>query len=146
MKRIVVFGATSAIAHACARIWAARGCQLFLVGRNPAKLTAVLQDLEVRAGATDRVRAQAADLDDVAAHEALIANAAAAMGGIDIALIAHGTLPDQAACAADPSRALREIHTNAVSVVSLATLLARGFEAQRAGQLAVIASVAGDRG
>jgi hypothetical protein len=146
VKRIVIFGATSAIAQACARIWTARGCRIFLVGRNPAKLTAVLQDLDVRAGGPGRIHAEAADLDVLAAHEALIAKAEAAMGGIDVALIAHGTLPDQAACANDATAALREIQTNALSVISLATLLARGFEARGAGQLAVISSVAGDRG
>jgi decaprenylphospho-beta-D-erythro-pentofuranosid-2-ulose 2-reductase len=146
VKRIVIFGATSAIAQACARIWTARGCRIFLVGRNPAKLTAVLQDLDVRAGGPGRIHAEAADLDVLAVHEALIAKAEAAMGGIDVALIAHGTLPDQAACANDAAAALREIQTNALSVISLATLLARGFEARGAGQLAVISSVAGDRG
>jgi short-subunit dehydrogenase len=146
VKRIVIFGATSAIAQACARIWTARGCRIFLVGRNPAKLTAVLQDLDVRAGGPGRIHAEAADLDVLAVHEALIAKAEAAMGGIDVALIAHGTLPDQAACANDAAAALREIQTNALSVISLATLLARCFEARGAGQLAVISSVAGDRG
>jgi decaprenylphospho-beta-D-erythro-pentofuranosid-2-ulose 2-reductase len=68
VKRIVIFGATSAIAQACARIWTARGCRIFLVGRNPAKLTAVLQDLDVRAGGPGRIHAEAADLDVLAVH------------------------------------------------------------------------------
>jgi decaprenylphospho-beta-D-erythro-pentofuranosid-2-ulose 2-reductase len=146
MTRILIFGATSAIAQATARIWARRGHRLFLVGRDPAKLAALVADLDVRAGAPGRMQGRQADLDDLPAHAALIAEANAALGGIDIVLIAHGTLPDQSRCAVDPALALKEIHTNALSVVSLCTLLGQQFEQQRAGQLAVITSVAGDRG
>jgi decaprenylphospho-beta-D-erythro-pentofuranosid-2-ulose 2-reductase len=146
MTRILIFGATSAIAQATARIWARRGHRLFLVGRDPAKLAALVADLDVRAGAPGRMHGRQADLDDLSAHAPLIAEANAALGGIDIVLIAHGTLPDQSRCAVDPALALKEIHTNALSVVSLCTLLGQQFEQQRAGQLAVISSVAGDRG
>jgi short-subunit dehydrogenase len=41
---------------------------------------------------------------------------------------------------------LAEIKTNALSVISLLTLIANRFEAKRAGSIAVISSVAGDRG
>ena len=34
-KKILVLGATSGIAEATCRIWAAQGAQLFLVARNP---------------------------------------------------------------------------------------------------------------
>jgi decaprenylphospho-beta-D-erythro-pentofuranosid-2-ulose 2-reductase len=146
MTRILIFGATSAIAQATARIWARRGHRLFLVGRDPGKLGALVADLDVRAGTPGRMQGRQADLDDLSAHAPLIAEANAALGGIDIVLIAHGTLPDQSRCAVDPALALKEIHTNALSVVSLCTLLGQQFEQQRAGQLAVITSVAGDRG
>ena len=69
-----------------------------------------------------------------------------AMGGIDIALIAHGSLPDQKACEASVAMTLKEIDTNALSVIALATRLAELFEGQGSGMLAVIGSVAGDRG
>ena len=146
MKRIVIFGATSAIAQATARLWARRGHRLFLVGRDPVKLSALAADLDVRAGAPGRVQQRQADLDDLAAHAGLVAEAQAALGGIDIALIAHGTLPDNTRCAVDPELALKEIHTNALSVVSLGTLLGELMARQHGGQLAVISSVAGDRG
>jgi decaprenylphospho-beta-D-erythro-pentofuranosid-2-ulose 2-reductase len=146
MKRIVIFGATSAIAQAAARIWVRRGHRLFLVGRNPDKLAALAADLDVRSGGDGRISAAQADLDDVARHDELIARASEVMGGIDIALIAHGTLPDQQRAAVDAALALRESHTNALSVLSLCTLLAERFERERRGQIAVITSVAGDRG
>lgn len=144
--RVLVFGATSAIAQAAARIWAARGARLHLVGRDPARLAAVRDDLAVRAGDPGRVSLAVADLDDVDRHDALIDAACAVLGGLDIVLVAQGTLPDQAACEADPALALHALHTNGVAVVALCARLAPRLQARRGGVLAVIGSVAGDRG
>ena len=65
---------------------------------------------------------------------------------MDTVLIAHGTLPDQPACEADYAVTLEAMTTNALSAISLLTRLANRFESQRRGTLAVISSVAGDRG
>lgn len=65
---------------------------------------------------------------------------------LDVALIAHGTLPDQKACEASVTMTLAEIDNNGLSVVALCTLLGNHFEAQGSGSIAVISSVAGDRG
>jgi NAD(P)-dependent dehydrogenase (short-subunit alcohol dehydrogenase family) len=146
MQKILIFGATSAIASACARRWIADGAALFLVGRNPDKLDALVADLGVRSGDPARVHAAQADLDDTATHPALFECAVAALGGLDIVLIAQGTLPDQAACAASAELSLKEIHTNALAPISLMTLAANRFDAQGHGALVVIGSVAGDRG
>lgn len=146
MAKIVIFGATSAIAAACAREWIARGDDLFLVGRNPNKLNAIMSDLAVRKGPDQIVAASRADLNDLSLHEPLVAQARQALGGIDVALIAHGSLPDQKACAASVETTMAEIKTNALSAISLLTLLANAFEREGKGTLAVIGSVAGDRG
>ncbi|MBI2306728.1 MAG: SDR family oxidoreductase [Rhodocyclales bacterium] len=144
MQKILIIGATSAIAEAAARQWAARGAALFLVARNAAKLDAIAADLIVRGAAKAGTRVM--DATDTAAHAAMLDAAVAALGGIDVALIAHGTLPDQQACAASVELTLHEIDTNGLSVVALATRLANLMEAQGSGSLAVISSVAGDRG
>jgi short-subunit dehydrogenase len=68
------------------------------------------------------------------------------MGGIDTVLIAHGTLSNQKACEQSVEETLEEINTNALSTISLLTLIANRFEAKQAGTIAVISSVAGDRG
>jgi short-subunit dehydrogenase len=146
MNKTLVFGATSAIAQATARRWIERGHSLCLVGRNSEKLQSVLADLQVRAGAAGRVTAIVADLDDTAGHAELMDNAVQALGGLDMVFIAHGTLPDNERCAQVVSITLREMVTNGLSAVSLATLAAQRFEAQGHGQIAVITSVAGDRG
>ena len=144
MKRILIIGATSAIAAACARLWAAQGACLFLVGRDDAKLEAIAADLLVRGAAA--VHHWQMDANDLPGHPAMIEAGVRALGGIDLVLIAHGTLPDQAACEADAGLALREFATNGSSVIALLTVLANQFEKQRSGAIAVITSVAGDRG
>jgi hypothetical protein len=144
MKRILVIGATSTIAGACARLWAAQGASLYLVGRDDAKLEALAGDLSVRGASS--VHRHRMDANDIPAHPAMLEAAVHALGGLDVALVAHGTLPDQAACEADAALALREFATNATSVIALLTALANQFARQRSGAIAVITSVAGDRG
>ena len=143
LERVVVFGATSAIAQAVARRLAVRGARLHLIGRDPAKLEAVRADLAARGAAS--VTIATADLDDLARHRGLIDEAERAHGAIDAALIAQGTLCDQAACQADFERTAAEWRTNFVAPASLAAELAGRFEARGAGTIAVLGSVAGDR-
>ena len=144
MQKILIIGATSAIAEASARLWAARGASLFLVGRRAERLEAIAADLRVRGAAA--VACHTLDACDIAAHGAMFDAALAALGAIDIALIAHGSLPDQRACEASVELTLKEIDANGVSVVALATRLGQILAAQRSGTLAAISSVAGDRG
>ncbi|MBK5914447.1 SDR family oxidoreductase [Rhodocyclus purpureus] len=144
MQKILVIGATSAIAEATCRRWAARGDALFLVARDAARLEAIAADLSVRGAAA--VGSFAMDATDFAAHAAMFAAAQAALGRIDVALIAHGTLPEQKACEASVEETLAAIEVNGTSVIALATRIGAQLEAQNSGVLAVIGSVAGDRG
>jgi decaprenylphospho-beta-D-erythro-pentofuranosid-2-ulose 2-reductase len=144
VRRILIVGATSAIAQAAARIWAARREALFLVARDPARLESIAADLVIRGAA--RVDHATMDVTETAAHARVIERAAASLGGLDTVLIAHGTLSDQRACEHSVRETLAEINVNGLSVVALLTVLANRFEAQRSGTIAVISSVAGDRG
>jgi decaprenylphospho-beta-D-erythro-pentofuranosid-2-ulose 2-reductase len=144
MAKILIIGAGSAIAQAAARHWAAQGASLFLLARAPDRLAVIAQDLQGR-GAIE-VGTGVLDANDLDAHEAALASARAALGGIDVALIAHGTLPDQAECSASVPQSLAEFATNGSSTIALMIRLANLLEAQGEGTLAVISSVAGDRG
>lgn len=144
MKRVLIIGATSAIAGACARLWAEQGSELFLVARNPEKLAQVAADLRIRGARA--VTTHPMEATDFAAHPAMLEHCLATLQQIDVALIAHGTLPDQQACERDVALALREFASNGTSVIALLTLLANQFKTQRCGSLAVISSVAGDCG
>jgi decaprenylphospho-beta-D-erythro-pentofuranosid-2-ulose 2-reductase len=141
---ILALGATSSIAEATLRLFAERGARFYLVGRNQDKLNAVAADLRTR-GASG-VATHAMDLDDTAAHPAMLAAAAQSLGVIEMALLAHGILGDQEEAEASYSATQAVFHTNFLSAVSLITWLANYFEPLGQGTLAVISSVAGDRG
>ncbi|SFS06333.1 Short-chain dehydrogenase [Granulicella pectinivorans] len=143
-KKILVLGATSGIAEATCRLWAAEGAALFLVARNEEKLAAVAADLKVRGASY--IGTAVADLDDTDQHPALLAHAINSLAGMDIAYLAHGILGDQTAAEQDFATAAQIIHTNFVSPVSLLTWLANYCVQRKSGVLAVISSVAGDRG
>ncbi len=144
MKKILIIGATSAIAAACARVWAQDKAEFFLVGRNTERLAQTADDL--RAHGASAVHTHALDLNQMEQHAAMLQACFDTLGSVDMALVAHGTLPDQAACQQDAALALREFSSNGLSVISVLTLLANRMEAQRSGVIGVISSVAGDRG
>jgi len=144
LRRVAIAGATSAIAQEAARCFARDGASLFLAARDPEKLSAVADDLRARGAA--QVETQRVDLADLERCRALPAEALARLGALDVLLVAHGTLPDQAACERDPEQALREISLNGLSAIALAASAASLFESQGSGCIAVITSVAGVRG
>jgi short-subunit dehydrogenase len=144
MSKILIVGATSAIAHETAKLYARAGAELFLVGRTTDKLDAVARDLQVR-GAS-RVETFLLDLNEFERHQELCDKVLSTLGGLDAVLVAHGTLPDQQQVQQDAAAAVKEFSTNCTSIVSLLTILANHFEKQKRGTIAVISSVAGDRG
>ena len=143
MRRILIVGATSAIAEATARLFAANGDALFLTARNQERLAAIAADLRIRGA---QAETYALDINRLDEHEPMLNEAVRRIGGLDAALIAHGTLPDQANCQQSVSATLEALQTNALSTIAILTLLANRFEQQGQGVLAVISSVAGDRG
>lgn len=144
MKKILIIGATSAIAENAARIWAKEGCSFFLVTRSQERLDVMCKDLIVLGAVV--VDGFCMDVTQFDQHEVMINAAYAFLGRIDVALIAHGTLSNQVACILSPQLTLQEMNINALSVISLLTLLANRFEERHSGMIAVISSVAGDRG
>lgn len=141
MQRVLIIGATSAIAEATARRYAERSAAVHLLGRQAARLETIAADLRTRGAKTS---IGVLDVNDHASHQRALDDAWTAMGGVDIALIAHGTLPDQAACDASVDLAMREFATNGTSTIALCAALA--LRLQAGATLTVISSVAGDRG
>lgn len=143
-RKILVLGATSGIAEATCRIWATEGASFFLVARNAEKLAAVAADLKTRGASY--VDTAVADLDDTDKHPALLAHAINSLTGMDIAYLAHGILGDQTHAEQDFNTAAQIVHTNFMAPVSLLTWLANFCAQRRSGTIAVLSSVAGDRG
>jgi len=144
MSRTLIIGATSAIAEATARKLAERAGSLYLVARNGERLAAAAADLAVRG--SPRLGSEVLDANDIAAHAAMLDRAERFLSGLDTVLIAYGTLSDQKACERSVELTLRELHTNALSVVALVTEIANRMAPRGTGTIAVISSVAGDRG
>ncbi|CAN5913064.1 SDR family oxidoreductase [soil metagenome] len=145
MKKIVVVGATSVLAEHCCRLWVQReACDLLLIARDGAKAGRIAEDLRVRSPAST-VEVLAMDFLDTAAI-GRAADQAAASGAVDIVLIAHGMMPDQRQVEADLTLCRETLEINAVSPALFAEAFARHLARAGRGTLAVIGSVAGDRG
>ncbi|MCE2645078.1 MAG: SDR family oxidoreductase [Burkholderiaceae bacterium] len=143
-ERLLIIGATSAIATAVARRYAGRKARIGLIGRRADALDALAADLGVRGAA--EVDAWVLDANDIARHSECLDAAWKRFDGVDHVLLAHGVLPDQAECQASVAAALASFDTNARSVLALLTDLANRFERQGSGAIGVISSPAGDRG
>lgn len=143
-KNILIIGATSAIAKATLRLYAEQNHNLFLVARNESLLQTIAEDAKIRGA--NQVESFACDLAVLTGHTTLLENVTTSYPKLDIVLIAHGTLPTQTECEKSVQNTLQEININAISTISLLTLLANTFEKQKSGSIAVITSVAGDRG
>lgn len=144
-RRILVVGGTSAIARACMKLWSASApTEFVLVGRDGERLDAVGADLVAR---SPRSRATSTVFEfspdgDIAALVDTIFDA----GPVDIALIAHGSLPDQGDVEGDLVAIRGALETNAMSPALFAEAIASRMLAQHGGRLGIISSVAGDRG
>lgn len=141
---IVIIGATSGIAQGVARLYAGKGWNIFLVARNTGALAAMASDLVAR-GAS-QTSTEVADLRDVSRHDEIVQRAKQFCGVIDVVLIAHGVLRNQEEIDNDPEQMLDVFNVNATSSISLLQRFGMILEAQRSGTLAIISSVAGDRG
>lgn len=145
-RHIVIIGATSAIAERCARRWAAEGtASIVLIARDLAKLQRVHDDLKARSPQTSLSVQVCGDFTDPVDMEAQL-ELASARYMPDMVLIAHGDLPDQLACQADLNKARHAIEVNGLSPVLWAEAAVRRLERAGRGTVAVIGSVAGDRG
>jgi len=144
-KRIVIIGATSAIAEHCARLWLKREpVDLTLVGRDAQRIQRVAIDLKVRSSESDIRIVQAGFMDPVAIN-ATVENIVQS-GELDVVLIAHGSLPDQADCQDDLKACREALDVNGISPVLYAEAFAKQMEKSNHGTIALIGSVAGDRG
>jgi decaprenylphospho-beta-D-erythro-pentofuranosid-2-ulose 2-reductase len=142
-EKVLILGALSGIAEACARRWAAAGATLTLAARSQAPLERLAEDLKVRGAAA--VHIVAADLADPASGLD-IPGLIAPMGGVDVVLVAYGTLTDEARAAGDLAYAAAQLQINFVSQARWCLSAAEVLRAQGHGVLLAIGSVAGDRG
>jgi decaprenylphospho-beta-D-erythro-pentofuranosid-2-ulose 2-reductase len=145
MRNILIVGATSAIAEQCARIWVRdSNVAMTLVGRDRAKLKVLCADLAVRSPGS-KFTTETLDFQDPIAIDAL-AKRTTRDGLVDVVLIAHGNLPSQEACERDVTLVSSTLSINGISPVLFAEAFAQQFAIANHGTLAIIGSVASDRG
>lgn len=145
MTRIVVVGATSGIAEQCSRLWLEKGpVEFILVVRDAARGEKIAADLRVRSPSST-IGVMTADFRSVIDIER-VADQTHAGGAVDIVLIAHGVLPETGACETDLALCRDMLDINAVSPALFAEAFARRFAAADHGTIAILGSVAGDRG
>jgi len=143
-RKIIIVGATSTIAEHCARLWIKNSTEMILIGRDRERLNVIANDLTVRNPAS-QISAHTIDFINPTAIKTLI-DKICADDTPDIALIAHGTLPEQTTCQTDLTAAKDAMEINGISPVLFAEAFATHFDKSNAGTLAIIGSVAGDRG
>lgn len=139
--RVLILGASSAIAAEVARRYARDGARLYLVARNAERLAALVEELEPAVAGHAVL-----DLCELERAPDCVDDAITALGGLDIALIAHGYLGDQLRSERELDEALRSFSVNLLSPVALLIPLANMLEIQGRGHIGVITSVAGVRG
>jgi short-subunit dehydrogenase len=138
-------GATSAIAEHCARIWVQdKSVDLTLVGRNVVRVERVAADLRVRSPQSV-IRVVQSDFLETSAIRITV-DGIVTQGDVDIVLIAHGSLPEQSDCQENLENCRDALEVNAVSPVLFAEAFAKHMDKANSGTLALIGSVAGDRG
>jgi len=144
-KKIVIVGATSAIAEHCARLWLQdQSVDLTLIGRDAGRTERVAADLRVRSPRSEIQILQAEFGNPCSIQDAV--DRVVAQGDVDVVLIAHGSLSEQTECQNDLQACRDALEINGVSPVLFAEAFARHMAAADHGTIALIGSVAGDRG
>jgi short-subunit dehydrogenase len=143
--KAVVLGATRGMGRAVARVLAARGERLFLLGRDPGALARSARDLELR-GAREPVGTAHCDLLDPSGFAPALDAADRALDGFNAAILSAGLFAPQDELETDP-RVRRDLlaadfaHSIEWCEAVRTRLLSRG-----GGTLCVFSSVAGERG
>jgi decaprenylphospho-beta-D-erythro-pentofuranosid-2-ulose 2-reductase len=144
MKKVIVLGATSAMAMEVQRLLARQGCEVLLIARSPQRLAEVRADLMIRGA--KQVLTYSADLASVQQHAAIFDYARHALPDFDTVLLAYGSMLDQSISQSSVDALLQELQINYVSATAILTLFGADLERRQTGCIAAITSVAGDRG
>ncbi len=140
-QTLLILGARSDIAQACAHEFAASGFDLILAARNSNTLASVKSDLEIR----HQISVHTAEFDaaDPLTHADFYNSLPVKP---DIVLYAIGYLGDQKTSKKKWGEMERVITSNYTGGVSILSIVANDFEDRNAGTIIGISSVAGDRG
>ncbi len=141
MPTLLVLGATSDMAVAIARKFAAARYDIQLAARNAGRLLPLQSDLAIRHSVTCTLHEF--DAAQPATHAAFYRSLPVRP---DVTICVFGYLGDQQLAESDWSECERILQVNYVGAVSILNLVADEYAAKGAGTIAGISSVAGERG
>jgi decaprenylphospho-beta-D-erythro-pentofuranosid-2-ulose 2-reductase len=145
--KAVILGATKGMGRSMARQLAARGSELFLLGRNVEDLARSARDLETRAGrAAGSIGVAPCDLERPEQFGAALDAAEAALSGFDCVVVTAGLFATQDQLEADGALALRLLTVDFANTVAFCEEARKRLLARGGGTLCVFSSVAGERG
>ena len=141
MKWLLILGATSDIARACAHRFAADGFNLVLAARNPDALGSDTKDLKIRYG----VEVKTVPFDALATegHYSFFQSLDPVPDGV---LCAIGTMEGNEDAMSDPEKLKAIMDTNLIGPAAFLTLAGAAFRERGSGFIIGISSVAGNRG
>jgi decaprenylphospho-beta-D-erythro-pentofuranosid-2-ulose 2-reductase len=143
--KVAFLGATRGMGRALARLMAARGDALFLLGRDAAELEKSAQDLVARGGIAPIAHA-ACDLDRPEQFAPALGAAEVALGGLDAVIVTAGVFATQERLEQELELAHALLRANFTNTVVFCEEARRRLLARGGGTLCVFSSVAGDRG
>jgi decaprenylphospho-beta-D-erythro-pentofuranosid-2-ulose 2-reductase len=145
--KVAFLGATKGMGRALARRLAARGDNMFLLGRDTEDLARSARDLEVRGGfANGSVGNTLCDLERPETFSRALDLAQATLGGLDMVVVTAALFATQAQLEADIGLARRLLTANFANTVIFCEEARRRLLAKGGGTLCVFSSVAGERG
>lgn len=148
MKKIMVVGATSAIAEAFLRCWLAdqkgEAVACCLLARREDRLKTIAKNITISVGG--HVETHTFNAEDPLTVASAIDSGFESMTDIDLVLVAFGSLPDQPRTEQDPAYAIGQFNLNATATIAAMNQVAARLQERGQGTLVVLGSVAGDRG
>ncbi len=142
---IIIFGATSTICRQVAIELVKPNDKVCLAARDGVELARIAADLQIR-NHPELVIVRKFDTSDFDSHHDLVEDIYKSLGGMDIVLVATGTLGDQIAARSSIPAIKQIIDSNFVGIATVLAPIANIMENQRSGRIGVLTSVAGDRG
>ncbi len=141
MSHVLILGASSDVAVACAHEFAAKGYNLYLAGRDTEAIDILAKDAQIRY----RITAQSLKFDALQSvqHQSFYD---ALNPKPEITICVFGLLGDQQVSERDWSASERVIHSNYTGAVSILNAVANDYESKKAGVIIGVSSVAGERG
>ncbi|MBU4270633.1 MAG: SDR family NAD(P)-dependent oxidoreductase [Planctomycetes bacterium] len=143
--KAVLFGASKGMGRALARLMAARGDRLFLIGRATDDLERSARDLEIR-GAPAPVKTAYCDLLAPESFAPALDQAERELQGFDTVVVTAGLFATQEELENDPQLAARVLAADFTGTVLFCEEARKRLLAVGGGTLCVFSSVAGERG